>query len=73
MEALRDPKTEAQPKERLALVATPLLGTLLRSVTITGGISLGTPSDDGHDCNTPSQEIASLVQRMVDMQCSVGQ
>ena len=74
MEALKDPKTKAQRKKLLTFVAGALVGTHINFVTITGtGITLGIPSEDGDDTETPLEEAASLVERMVDIQCSVRQ
>ena len=43
-------------------------------MTITGsGITLGIPSEDKNDCDTPLEDASSLVKRIVDMHCSVRQ
>ena len=74
MEALKDPKTKGQGKKLLACVATALLGTHINSVTITGtGITLGIPSEDGDHSDTPLEEVASLFERMIVMQCIMRQ
>ena len=74
MEAPKDPNTKAQREKLLARVATTLRGTNINNVTITGtGIALGTPREDGDDFDTPLDEAAFLVERMVNMQCSVRQ
>ena len=74
LEALKDPKTKAQRKKCLARVASALLGTNVTNVAIAGtGITLGIPSDGGDDSDTPVEEAASLVERMIDMQASVRQ
>ena len=74
LEALKDPKTKAQLKKCLAPVASALLGTNDTNVAIAGtGITFGIPSDGGDDSDTPVEEAASLVERMIDMQGSVRQ
>ena len=74
LEALKDPKTKAQRKKCLARVASALLGTNVTNVAIAGTwITLGIPSDGGDDFDTPVEEAASLVERMIDMQASVQQ
>ena len=74
LEALKDPKTKAQRKKCLARVASALLGTNVTNVAIAGTrITLGIPSDGGDDSDTPVEEAASLVERMIDMQASVRQ
>ena len=74
LEALKDLKTKAQRKKCLARVASGMLGTNVTNVAIAGtGITLGIPSDGGDDSDTPVEEAASLVERMIDMQASVRQ
>ena len=73
-EALKDPKNKAQHKKPIARVASASVGTNINSVTIKGtGISLGTQSKDRDNFDTPLGEAASLVERMVDMQCNMRQ